>query len=65
MSAASRERGAANAAVRDLLARALGIDAREVRLVSGHALRDKIVELTALTEAEVEERLASANRKDE
>ena len=59
------ERGAANAAVVGLLAAALGLQPRDVRLVSGHASRDKIVELAGLPPAETEARLAAANRKDE
>jgi uncharacterized protein len=58
------ERGAANEALVDLLAGALGVSARDVRLVSGHGSRDKIVELTALGADEAEARLA-ANGKDE
>ena len=62
---APAERGAANDAVLELLAAALGVRLRDVRLVSGHASRDKIVELAGLPPAETEARLAAANRKDE
>jgi uncharacterized protein YggU (UPF0235/DUF167 family) len=58
------ERGRANAAVLDLLAGALGLPRASVSLVSGHGGRDKIVELAGITEAEIEGRLASAERKD-
>jgi uncharacterized protein (TIGR00251 family) len=62
---APAERGAANDAVLELLAAALGVRLRDVRLVSGHASRDKIVELAGLPPAETEARLAAVNRKDE
>lgn len=62
--AAPPERGAANDAVLQLLAAVLGIQPREITLVSGHASRDKIVELTALEPDEAELLLASANGKD-
>jgi len=58
------ERGAANDAVLELLADALGVSAGDVRLVSGHGSRDKMVELTGLEAGEAEARLA-ANGKDE
>ena len=63
--AAPPERGAAHDAGVELLATALGLAPRDVRLVSGHASRDKIVELAGLPPAETEARLAAANRKDE
>jgi uncharacterized protein len=62
--AAAPERGAANAAVVDLVARTLGVQARAVRLVSGLGSRDKIVEVEGLRPDETEARLASAERKD-
>lgn len=60
---AAPERGAANAAVLALIADALGVHARHVALVSGHGSRDKIVELAGLTPAEIDGRLASAQRE--
>lgn len=62
--AAAPERGAANAAVVELLARTLGVKPQAVRLVSGHGSRDKIVEVDGLGPDETEARLASAERKD-
>jgi uncharacterized protein YggU (UPF0235/DUF167 family) len=61
--AAPAERGAANTALVRLLADALGLGRRDVTLVSGHGARDKIVELAGIAPAEVERRLASAERK--
>jgi uncharacterized protein len=61
---AAPERGAANDAVVDLLAESLSLPRRDVRLVSGHAARVKIVELDGLAPAEAEARLASSARKD-
>ena len=62
--AAVPERGAANAAVVELVALTLGVDPRAVRLVSGLGSRDKIVEVEGLRPDETEARLASAERKD-
>jgi hypothetical protein len=45
--AAPAEAGRANAAVLELLARELGVSARDVALVSGRGARDKIVEVAA------------------
>ena len=57
--AAPPERGAANEAVVRLLADALGIDRGDVILVSGHASRDKIVELAGIDAREADRRLTS------
>lgn len=62
--AAAPERGAANAAVVELVATTLGVHPRTVRLVSGFASRDKIVEVDGLRPDEAEARLASVKRKD-
>ena len=61
---AQPERGRANEAVLDLLSDTLSLPRGSVSLVSGHGGRDKIVELAGITEAELESRLASAERKD-
>lgn len=56
--AAPPERGKANDATLSLLADTLGLAATNLRLVSGHGSRDKTVEVSGLTTAEVERRLA-------
>jgi uncharacterized protein len=61
--AAPPERGKANEAVVRLLARTLGLPARSVTLVSGHAGRDKMVEVAGIDPAETESRLSSAEGK--
>ena len=53
------ERGRANAEVVDVLAGALGVRPGDVRVVSGHAGRDKVVELEGLSLEEAERRLSS------
>jgi uncharacterized protein (TIGR00251 family) len=52
------ERGRANDEVSDLLARTLRLPSRDVRIVSGHASRDKLVEIAGLTVVEAERRLS-------
>ena len=54
------ERGKANKAVLDLLARTLGLAPGDLRVVTGHGGRDKTVEVTGLTADEAERRLALA-----
>jgi hypothetical protein len=51
------ERGKANAAVEALLAEALLITRRQVRVVAGHSAAQKLVEIEGLTQADVEARL--------
>jgi uncharacterized protein len=54
---AAPERGRANDAVVRLLAGRLGLPRAAVSVVSGHAARDKIVELRGLDPGEAERRL--------
>jgi uncharacterized protein YggU (UPF0235/DUF167 family) len=58
------ERGRANDAVLKLLSDTLALPLSSLSLVSGHGGRDKIVELAGITEAELESRLVSAERKE-
>lgn len=51
------ERGKANEAAIELLARTLGVAPGDVRLVSGHGARDKTVEVSGLAADEAERRL--------
>lgn len=50
--------GEANRAVAALLARVLGVAPSRIRLVRGKRGRDKLVEITGLTDADVRSRLA-------
>ena len=52
------ERGKANEAALEFLARTLGVAATNLRLVAGHASRDKTVEVSGLAADEAERRLA-------
>ncbi|MDP6226655.1 MAG: DUF167 domain-containing protein [Dehalococcoidia bacterium] len=53
------EAGQANAAVISLLAQTLGIAKSRVRIVRGHASRDKLVVVESLTPEEVQQRLST------
>jgi uncharacterized protein len=61
--AAAPEAGRANDAVIRLLADTLSVPRAAVTLVSGHAGRDKIVELAGLGPSQIERRLAVAAGK--
>ena len=52
------ERGKANEATLALLARTLGVEQDNLRLVAGHGGRDKTVEVSELSSDEAERRLA-------
>ena len=56
------ERGRANDAVIDLLADSLSVSRRDVRIVAGHAGRDKVVELEGIAEDEMLRRLENGAR---
>jgi uncharacterized protein len=59
--AAAPEDGKANAAVVRLLADTVGVPARDVAILTGHASRDKTVELTGIDERETERLLTEAS----
>jgi hypothetical protein len=54
---AAPERGKANAAVIEVLVRALGLPRQAIRIASGHTSPWKMVEIEGMTEAEVRRRL--------
>jgi uncharacterized protein YggU (UPF0235/DUF167 family) len=58
--AAPPEGGRANQAVERLLARTLGVHTRDVRIVRGHAARDKVIEIDGLDGPQVERALEAA-----
>jgi len=62
--AAPPEGGRANDAVVRLLADTLALPREAVTLVSGHAARDKIVELAGVGPEQIERRLSSAAGKE-
>jgi len=55
--AAPPERGRANEALCELLAEALDVPRRSVRVVAGHTARRKVIEIDGLDAAEIERRL--------
>lgn len=55
--AAPPEDGKANAAIERLLAAALGLKARDVQIVRGHASAEKTIRITGLNASEVATRL--------
>jgi len=56
---APAQRGKANDAVLHLLAAALGVDRRRLRIVRGETSRQKVVSVDGLDQAEIRARLAS------
>ncbi len=62
--AAAPERGRANDALVELLSETLAVPRSTVRLVSGSASRDKIVELAGLDPETIDDRLLRAGRKE-
>jgi uncharacterized protein (TIGR00251 family) len=62
--AAAPEDGRANEALVELLSSTLDVPRAHVRLVSGTAARDKIVELAGVAPDEIDRRLDAAGRKE-
>lgn len=62
--AAAPARGRANDALVELLSEALAVPRSTMRLVSGRASRDKIVELAGLDPATIDDRLLRAGGKE-
>jgi uncharacterized protein YggU (UPF0235/DUF167 family) len=58
--AAPPEDGRANRAVERLVARTVGIDSRDVRIVRGFTARDKLIEIDGVDVATVERALTAA-----
>jgi len=57
--AAPPEKGRANTAVESLLAKALGLPARSVRITSGKSSQHKVAEFSGLSQAELRRRLGA------
>lgn len=58
--AAAPERGRANAAVEELLARTLGVARGRVEVVGGHTVQDKVVAVEGVSAGDAERLLAAA-----
>jgi uncharacterized protein YggU (UPF0235/DUF167 family) len=58
--AAPPEDGRANEAVERLMARTLGVHARDVRIVRGFGARDKLIEIDGLDATRIESALEAA-----
>ena len=56
---AAPEQGRANAAVEQLLAEVLAVPRASVEVVVGHTVRDKVVALAGIEQAEAERRLVA------
>ena len=61
--AAQPERGRANDALEELLARTLGVPRAGVRVVAGHAARTKVVEVEGLEAEELDRGLEEASAR--
>ncbi|CAB4697754.1 unannotated protein [freshwater metagenome] len=61
---AAPERGRANQAVIELLAKTLGIPERNITVLAGHTNRSKVVALTGIERAQAEQLLDTAAVKD-
>jgi uncharacterized protein (TIGR00251 family) len=60
---AAPERGRANAEVVRLLADALGVSSRDLRIVAGHTSSNKVVEVEGLSQQDAERTLASETER--
>ncbi|MGQ0603242.1 MAG: DUF167 domain-containing protein [Anaerolineales bacterium] len=57
------EEGRANAAVTEVLASALGLNASQIEIVAGHSSERKLISLIGIAPAEVEAKLTAASKK--
>jgi uncharacterized protein len=60
---AAPERGRANAALQELIAKSLGVPRNAVRIVSGETTRHKVVEVDGVAERTAAQRLDAAARR--
>jgi uncharacterized protein len=56
---APAERGKANAAAEKIVAEALGVPAERARIVAGKGSARKVIEISGLSESEIQQRLSS------